>query len=187
MNEELLKAIVKLFAIVAKERITDDERSNVRDFLAIHLSHDSVPVFMALFDRHIETANAEAVELDHDDDETKEYVDDWANIMRLCKLINEGLTKQQKLVLLLKLFELMLQDGLLSERQNNLVFYIGEVIKVSQEEINLITQFLAAQDAEDIDADSFLVVDEGSVPHEFTSKHIIRPKITGSILSIQFY
>jgi ABC-type multidrug transport system ATPase subunit len=185
MNEELLKAIVKLFAIVAKERITDDERSNVRDFLAIHLSHDSVPVYMAIFDRHIETANAEVVELDHDDDETKEYVDDWANIMKLCKLINEGLTKQQKLVLLLKLFELMLQDGLLSERQSNLIFYIGEVIKVSQEEINLITKFLAAQDAEDIDANSFLLVDEGSVPHEFMSRHIIRPKITGSIFVLR--
>ena len=185
MNEELLKAIVKLFAIVAKERITDDERSNVRDFLAIHLSHDSVPVYMAIFDRHIETANAEAVELDHDDDETIEYVDDWANIMKLCKLINEGLTKQQKLVLLLKLFELMLQDGLLSERQSNLIFYIGEVIKVSQQEINLITKFLAAQDAEDIDTDSFLLVDEGSVPHEFMSRHIIRPKITGSIFVLR--
>ena len=185
MNEELLKAIVKLFAIVAKERITDDERSNVRDFLAIHLSHDSVPVYMAIFDRHIETANIEAVELDHDDDETIEYVDDWSNIMKLCKLINEGLTKQQKLVLLLKLFELMLQDGLLSERQSNLIFYIGEVIKVSQQEINLITKFLAAQDAEDIDAESFLLVDEGSAPHEFASRHIIRPKITGSIFVLR--
>lgn len=185
MNEELLKAIVKLFAIVAKERITDDERSNVRDFLAIHLSHDSVPVFMAIFDRHIETANAEAVELDHDDEETIEYVDDWANIMKLCKLINEGLTKQQKLVLLLKLFELMLQDGVLSERQSNLIFYIGEVIKVAQEEINLITRFLAAQDAEDIDSEAFLIVDEGSVEHEFASKHIIRPKITGSIFILR--
>jgi ABC-type multidrug transport system ATPase subunit len=185
MNEELLKAIVKLFAIVAKERITDDERSNVRDFLAIHLTHESIPIFMAIFDRHIETANAEAVDLDHNDDETKEYVDDWANIMKLCKLINEGLTKQQKLVLLLKLFELMLQDGLLSERQSNLIFYIGEVIKVSQEEINLITQFLVAQDAEDLDSDAFLLVDEGSVPHEFSSKHIIRPKITGSIFVLR--
>jgi len=185
MNEELLKAIVKLFAIVAKERITDDERSNVRDFLAIHLAHDYVPIYMAIFDQHIETANTDAVAIDHSDDETIEYVDDWANIMKLCKLINEGLTKQQKLVLLLKLIELMLQDGLLSERQSNLIFYIGEVIKVSQNEVNLITSFLAAHDVEDIDSDSFLVVDEGSVPHEFKSKHIIRPLITGSIFVLR--
>jgi ABC-type multidrug transport system ATPase subunit len=185
MSEELLKAIVKLFAIVAKERITDDERSNVRDFLAIHLAHESVPVYMALFDRHIETANADAVEVDHDDSETVEYVDDWANIMQLCKLINEGLTKQQKLVLLLKLIELMLQDGVLSERQSNLIFYIGEVIKVKQKEIDLITKFLAAQDAEDIDSKYFLVVDEGSIEHEFKSQHIIRPKITGSIFVLR--
>ena len=80
---------------------------------------------MDLFDQHIETANANAVEIDHDDTETIEYVDDWANIMQLCRLINEGLTKQQKLVLMLKLIELMLQDGIMSERQNNLFFYIG--------------------------------------------------------------
>jgi ABC-type multidrug transport system ATPase subunit len=185
MSEELLKAIVKLFAIVAKERITQDERSNVRDFLAIHLSHDSIGMYMALFDQHIETANANAVEIDHDDTETIEYVDDWANIMQLCRLINEGLTKQQKLVLMLKLIELMLQDGILSERQNNLFFYIGEVIKVSQQEIDLITKFITAQDDEDIDSEFFLIVDEGSVPHEFKSKHIIRPNITGSIFVLR--
>lgn len=185
MNEELLKAIVKLFAIVAKERITEDERSNVRDFLAIHLSHDTIGVYMALFDQHIETANANAVEIDHDDTETIEYVDDWANIMQLCRLINEGLTKQQKLVLMLKLIELMLQDSIMSERQNNLFFYIGEVIKVSQQEIDLITKFITAQDDEDIDSEYFLIVDEGSVPHEIKSKHIIRPNITGSIFVLR--
>jgi len=185
MKEELLKAIVKLFAIVAKERITDDERSNVRDFLAIHLAHDYVPIYMALFDQHIETANTDAVLIDHSDDETIEYVDDWANIMKLCKLINEGLTKQQKLVLLLKLIELMLQDGVLSERQSNLIFYIGEVIKVLQQEVDLISKFLAAHDVEEIDSEFFLIVDEGSVEHEFKSKHIIRPLITGSIFFLR--
>jgi hypothetical protein len=30
MSEELLKAIVQLFAIVAKERITEDERANIK-------------------------------------------------------------------------------------------------------------------------------------------------------------
>lgn len=185
MNEELLKAIVKLFAIVAKERITEDERSNVRDFLAIHLSHELIPSYMALFDQHIETANANLVEVDHDDSETIEYVDDWANIMQLCKLINEGLTKQQKLVLMLKMIELMLQDGILSERQSNLFFYIGEVIKVSQQEMDLIAQFISAQDEEDIDSKYFLVVNEGSVQHEYKSKHIVRPKITGSIFVLR--
>ncbi len=185
MNEELLKAIVKLFAIVAKERITDDERSNVRDFLAIHLSHESIATYMVLFDQHIETANSNAVEVDHDDTETIEYVDDWANIMQLCKLINEGLTKQQKLVLMLKLIELMLQDGIMSERQSNLFFYIGEVIKVSQQEIDLITTFIGAQDNEDVDSEYFLVVDEGSIPHEYQSRHIIRPNITGSIFVLR--
>ncbi len=185
MSEELLKAIVKLFAIVAKERLTDAERSNVRDFLAIHLSHDSIGYYMELFEQNIATANTNAVMLADSDAETAEYVDDWANIMQLCKLINEGLTKQQKLVLLLKLIELMLQDGKLSERQSNLIFYIGEVIKISQPEVDLITRFIVAQDIEEVDDEHFLVVDEGSAPHTYKSKQIIRPKITGSIFVLR--
>ena len=133
MNEELLKVIVQLFAIVAKERITEDEKGNLRDFLAIHISHDSIPYYLSIFDEHIENTKTAQVELSDADDDTLEYIDDWANIMQMCKKINEGLTRQQKIVLLLKLIELMLQDGIISERQSNLIFYIGEVINVKQE------------------------------------------------------
>jgi len=185
MNEELLKAIVKLFAIIAKERITNDKRSNVQDFLSIHLSHDSIGNYMALFDQHIETANTNAVEIDHDDTETIEYVDDWDNIMKLCKPINEGLTKQQKLVLILKLIEFVLQDSIMSEGKSNIFYKIGEVINVSQQEIDLIKKFITAQDYDDIDSEYFLIVDEGSMPHDYLSKHILRPNITGFIFVLR--
>ena len=42
MSEELLKAIIRLFAIVAKERITEDERANIHEFLSIHANQGSV-------------------------------------------------------------------------------------------------------------------------------------------------
>jgi len=38
MSEELLKAIIQLFAIVAKERITEDERLKIKEFLALNLN-----------------------------------------------------------------------------------------------------------------------------------------------------
>ena len=36
MSEELLRAVIQLFAIVARERITDDERANIKEFLGLH-------------------------------------------------------------------------------------------------------------------------------------------------------
>ena len=184
MNEELLKVIVQLFAIVAKERITEAERENLRDFLSIHVSHDSVPYYLEIFEEYIENAKR-TVEIQDTDDDTLEYVDDWANIVQMCKKINEGLTRQQKIVLLLKIIELMLQDGIISERQSNLIYYIGEIINVKQEEINAIQQFLVAEDPDEIDTPNALIIDEGSEDHVFKSKRIVRPNITGIIIILR--
>ena len=50
MSEELLKAIIKLFAIVAKERITDAERTNIKEFLSVHLNNESASYYLNLLE-----------------------------------------------------------------------------------------------------------------------------------------
>ena len=55
MSEELLKAIVQLFAIVARERITDDERTNIKEFLALHLNREATAYYLKLFDEFCHT------------------------------------------------------------------------------------------------------------------------------------
>ena len=108
MNEELLKVIIQLFAIAAKERITEDERTNIREYLAVHVSKESLGYYMKHFDEYC--LQKESVALADTDDETAEFVGDWAKIMEISKQINEGLTRQQKFVLVLKMIELMLAD-----------------------------------------------------------------------------
>ncbi len=184
MNEELLILIVRLFAIVAKERITEDERNNLKEFLLIHVSHDTIPHFIAVFDSEV-TQNAVNHDLEGTDTETAEYIADWAKVLDICKVINESLTKQQKLVLLLKLIELMLQDGQISERQSNLIFYISEAIHISQKETDLIKQFLTGFDAEELDSKEFLIVDEGSAEHTYKSSRIVSRALTGMIVILR--
>ncbi len=184
MNEELLMLIVRLFAIVAKERITEDERNNLREFLLIHVSHDSISYFIEVFDNEI-TQISNHHNLDDTDHETAEYIADWAKVLDICKVINESLTKQQKLVLLLKLIELMLQDGEISERQSNLIFYISEAIHINQQETDLIKLFLTGQDTEDLDYKEILIVDEGSTEHKQKSAHIVSRSLTGMIVVLR--
>lgn len=184
MNEELLKLIVQLFAIVAKERITDDERSNLREFLLLHVSHDTIPHFLSIFEEQVERKVVHEEGATETDRETAEYLDDWSNILDICKVINESLTKQQKLVLLLKLIELMLQDGNISERQSNLIFYISESIHISQREAELITMFLTGQEVEELDCKEILIIDE-SEEHEYKSSHIQSRNLTGMIVVLR--
>jgi len=50
MSEELLRAIIQLFAIVAKERITEDERQKIKEFLSLHLNQEAIRYYLGLFD-----------------------------------------------------------------------------------------------------------------------------------------
>ena len=104
MSEELLKAILQLFAIVSRDRITDVERNNIKDFLSIHLNREATNYYLKLFDEfsqsHEIDSRHELVNLDVD---TQQFVDDWAKIMKIVKQVNQALTMQQKLVLIAKI------------------------------------------------------------------------------------
>ena len=131
MSEELLKAIIQLFAIVAKERITDDERANIKEFLSLHLNQEAIRYYLNLFDEFVKVNRKMAsADLGNVDEETMQFVDDWARIMQISKKVNQALTMQQKSVLVVKIIELVFADGQISERQGNLIFYIGEALKI---------------------------------------------------------
>jgi len=188
MGEELLKVIIHLFSIVARERITEDERKNIKEFLSFHLNQEAIPSYLQLFDKYSEEYKPEVAGIEVDD-ETLEFVDDWARIADIGKQINQGLTHQQKLILILKIIELVLADGEISERQNNLIFYIGEIIKVNQSDIKHIEQFVRGTDEEELKSKNILIIDDGSGEGRDNSKSLIAKNLTGimAILRISAY
>jgi ABC transport system ATP-binding/permease protein len=181
MSEELLKAIVQLFAIVAKERITDEERANIKDFLSLHLNQEATRYYLSLFDEFCKT-NKRTLESNLNvDAETLEFVDDWSQIMQIAKKVNQSLTMQQKAVLTVKIIELCYADGQLSERQSNLVYYIGEALKIPQRDIKAMRTFVHGQDIEELSSKNILVIDEGSGGDEFPGPRITAKDLTGLI------
>lgn len=181
MSEELLKAIVQLFAIVAKERITDDERANIKDFLSLHLNQEATRYYLNLFDDFCKT-NKRLVDSNLNvDAETLEFVDDWAQIMQIAKKVNQALTSQQKAILALKIIELCYSDGELSERQSNLVFYIGEALKIPHRDVKALTIFVQGQDIEELASKNILIIDEGSGAPDFPGPRITAKDLTGLI------
>ncbi len=181
MSEELLKAIVQLFAIVAKERITEDERANIKEFLSLHLNQEATRYYLNLFDDFCK-ANKRLIEPSLNvDDATLEFVDDWSQIIQIAKKVNQALTTQQKAVLAIKIIELCYADGQLSERQSNLIYYIGEALKIPQRDIKTMSTFVQGQDIEELASKNILVIDEGSGGAEFPGPRITAKDLTGLI------
>ena len=181
MSEELLKAIIRLFAIVAKERITDEERANIKEFLSLHLNQAATDYYLNLFENYVAQYEIEGqAGLENVDDETLEFVDEWRNIIKITKEVNKALTLPQKMVLVVKIIELIFADGAISERQENLIHYIGDSLKISQKDLNTLKLFVTGEDYEELAHKDILIIDESlAEDFEYLGPHMETKNLTG--------
>jgi ABC transport system ATP-binding/permease protein len=182
MSEELLKAIIQLFAIVARERITEAERTNVKEFLSLHLNRDGTAYYLNLFDEFVQSQRIESQQdLSTMDADTQQFVDDWAKIMQIVKQVNQALTMQQKMVMVVKIIELVHSEREISDRQGNLIFYIGQALKIPKVDMQALQAFVTGQDIDELSSKNVLIVDEGSDEKPYPGPRIIEKNLTGLI------
>lgn len=168
MSEPLLRAILRLFAVVAKEGdVTRQERDQIRIFLQEHLSHSSVESYLSFFDEISKSPQAN--------------VSDVGKIRQLCGEINPELTQKQKIIIILDLVSIIQADGHISETEELLVNTIGESFKISQPGIEAIKMFVLGQSLTELDHEHILIVDSSSQPSLSKAKHLGREHLHGFI------
>ncbi len=165
MSEPVLKAILRLFAIVAKDGdVTQQERDHILAFLTDHLGRKSVMEHMAFFDTYSEDLG----------DRTGKQVE------ALCEEINLEVTQKQKAVILLELMSVVLADGVITEQERRYVRTIGNSLNVGNKEIDLITHFILGLVRHEFDSESILIIDAVK-DRPGSCKHIYREKLQGMI------
>ena len=183
MSEKLLQAIVKLFAVLAKERITAAERANIQEFLSLHLNQESTRQYLELFDTFCTEQMQEQAAEDLGDvsanEETLEFVGEWALIHEITGQINLALTRQQKVVLIEKIIELFLRDAKFSERQSNLMFHLAELIKIDQKVITDISKFIQMSKSYDFESGNVLIIDAHKLGNG--GKHLYNEQLEGFV------
>jgi ABC transport system ATP-binding/permease protein len=168
MSEPLLRAILRLFAVVAKEGdVTRQERDQIRIFLQEHLSHSSVEPYLNFFDEITKNPHATTADVE--------------KIRQLCREINPELTQKQKIVIILELVSIIQADGHISETEALVVNIIGESFKIDRAEIEAIKMFVLGQKVTDVDHDHILIVDSSAASTFSKAKHFVRPHLEGFI------
>lgn len=172
MSEALLQAIIKLFAIVAKEdEVTSDERNQIIEFLNEHLNKNVVSRYIQQFDDY--SASLLVGEGYQDQELT--------NIKELCGKINQELTQQQKIVIILELVVIILADGNISDREEELVTSIGKAFNVSKEDIEDIKSYVVGDSEKNLDYNHILIVNNKDESIGKNNFHITRPQLNGLI------
>ncbi|MDQ2657140.1 MAG: ATP-binding cassette domain-containing protein [Bacteroidota bacterium] len=168
MSEPLLRAILRLFAVVAKEGdVTRQERELIRMFLQEHLSHSSVDPYLNFFDEI--TRNSQA------------SVGDDEKIRQMCSEINHELTQKQKIIIILDLVSIIQADGHISETEELLVNTIGESLMISRQGIEAIKTFVLGLQTPELDHENILIVDSAPGSRMSKAKHFKREDLDGFI------
>ena len=177
MSEEILKALTQLFAIITKQDggVTERERQFVIHFFQTELDRDSINEYLELYDQYSDYGKEEGKA-------RLTSVKDSVKTLGICKKINKTLTQKQKVVVLIKLLELVGTDKNFTPQRMEIINTVSTVFNIGQYEYQLIESFVITEDTKSLNFADILVLDkEKDVGDNKTCKHV-HGHIEGSLI-----
>lgn len=154
MSEEILKALTQLFAIISKqdEGVTENERQYVIRFFQQELDQDSVKEYIDLYDQYSSDGGGKS---------KLTSVKDSVRTLGICRKINKTLTQKQKVIVLIKILEMVASDRNLSAQRMEIINTVSTVFNIVDEEYKLIESFAVSEDPTKVNFADVLVVNDG--------------------------
>ncbi len=180
MHESIVKALMKLFALVAnvnEEGQASNERDIVIEFLQQQFSTELVNVYIAYFDRQVLIYNP-VTEEDKEARRTGKSIDE--RLKELCNQLNEELQSEQKIILLVNLLDYVNEDKKLTETELWFVDHAAEFLKVDMHEYNDLQAFIFDRINEMTHRENLLFIDSQK-NRDVKIKHIYNEKFDGRI------
>lgn len=182
MSKEILEALMQLFAIIAKQGdgVGESELEYVHNFLQQQVSSDDVEEYIAMFN---EKAGIDK-KGDSDKKGLKEQkrvsVIDSVRILGPSKKINKRLNQKQKVVVLVRLFEILKANPNDVVGRMEIISTVGNVFNISKEEFTTIEKFVMNEKVEDLDIENILIATDATLPLANAHK-IVTEQIDGNV------
>ena len=187
MSEEILKALMQLFALIAKQDvgISEKERSFVENFLKQQLNESAVKEYLALFDSFITSDRGKNSENTIESGEPRlTSVKDSVKTLGIAKKINRTLTQKQKIVVLVRLFELINSDNNFTPQRMAMIDTAADVFNITREEQLAISTFVIQNDSNKADIPEILIIGcKNAFPEH--SHFIHSPQLDGNIFILR--
>lgn len=138
MSETILKALMRLFAIIAEAGSSDESeqeqegekkdvgRTVVESYLKQQLNQELVDEYLKLFDEYLA--------LHHSKKGKKRLSANSVKVLAICEQVNEELRQEQKMLVLLKLLEFINFNSNITEYELEFVKTVSEVFNISKDE-----------------------------------------------------
>lgn len=154
MSEEILKALTQLYAIITKQDggVTEKERDFVISIFNEDLDKDSIEEYLALYDEYVGYGK----QVEEPEKKKLTSVKDSVKTLAICRKINKTLTQKQKVVVLMKLLELVGADRNFTPQRMEIINTVSDVFNIDSEEYKVMEGFILYTGEEDLDMDDIL-------------------------------
>ncbi|MDC0303940.1 ATP-binding cassette domain-containing protein [Flavobacteriales bacterium] len=157
MSERILKALMQLFALVAKDETgTESGRKVVKVFLEQQLNKELVLQYLRTFDEFfIEHHGAP----DEQEEKKKKRISrSSVKVLKICMTINSELTQKQKVIVLFRLLEFVNSDGSIDGQELDFVNTVSETFNIDDQEFLRCIHFVKANEEDEQDSGNVLII-----------------------------
>ncbi|GAA4838393.1 ATP-binding cassette domain-containing protein [Algivirga pacifica] len=203
MSEEILKALTQLFAIISSQDDGSDEseRNFVISFLKQDLDKKTVEEYVALYDEFTkeEEERMKKRKLREEKKRAKEGLKpevvteakstvsmrSSVRTLALCRKINTTLSQKQKVIVLVKLLELVATNRSLTPQRMEIINTVADVFNIPTMEFKLLEKFVIADHSSLLDHEDILIFDDEKPQEGSKIKFIDSGLLDGEIIFIR--
>ncbi|MFW5820759.1 MAG: ATP-binding cassette domain-containing protein, partial [Bacteroidota bacterium] len=177
MSEQILEALMQLFAIIASpDSNREDRRTVVESFLGRQLNHEVVKEYLQVFD-HFYNIYQEKQK------DKKSISADSVKVLKICTEINRALEQSQKFIVLIQLLEFVkTKTGEITAQEQEFVDTVAETFNISREEYSQIKDFVLFNKHRVPDSPAILIINNKEPERpELKTKHMMVPGLYGEL------
>ncbi len=180
MSEEILKALMQLFAIISHPGSNASERRLVvESFLSRQLNQELVEVYLEIFDDYY----GQVVEEDAKVTKKERLLSRRSvRVLKICTAINEELAQPQKVIVLFQLLEFIKSESQdLASQEMEFIATVADTFHIPEGDFDSIRRFVLTDDGLEERPEYLLVDSRKAASKGGRSKHIYRENLVGQI------
>ena len=179
MSEQILKALMQLFAIIAHPTSdAKDRRSIVESFLKRQLNQETVKTYLKVFNDYY---SIHQEKLSEKSKRKKRFSSSSVRVLKICTQINEELTQRQKNVVLTQLLEFVKSGGEITEQEMAFVTTVADSFYIEQFEYQELEDFVFFGGNKLPDTKKLLVIDNNDKFEHKNVFHMTNPSLKGQL------
>lgn len=154
MSERILRALMQLFAIIAKVDEVSDEDEGIQSkrgeeiivsFLKSELSSEDVNKYIQIFNNFLVSTRGKLLSNKKDQKRTSLHS---VKILRICEQINKELTQRQKMIVLIRMLEFIHRDDVVTDNELKFVRTVSDSFHIVEKEYELLNAFVDSKSSD---------------------------------------